>query len=118
MIDDSALIHGGAYDREKAHQYYLRTRKLKGRQSGPQTAPGGHTSPQKTFTPSGGSGGKPNRADTKSRQAQLQAQKDRITARLEHLREVLDKLVGDAKKRGDCASRTQSPSRDPRCHLG
>src|SRR5262249_46011267 len=25
--------------------------------------------------------------------------------------------VGDDKKRGDCASRTQSPSRDPRCLL-
>src|SRR5215510_5484307 len=31
---------------------------------------------------------------------------------------VIRKLeVGDDKKRGDCASRTQSPSRDPRCLL-
>jgi hypothetical protein len=32
MFDDSALLHEAEYDPAKAHEYYLRVRKLKGRQ--------------------------------------------------------------------------------------
>lgn len=90
-IDDSALFHG-TYDPVKAREYYLRTRKLKGRQ---------HGSPRVTGDTRGRAGvsGAPNRANTKSRHAELEAQKKALEKRLEHLRKVLAHLVDAAKKR-------------------
>lgn len=92
-VDDSELFHRAPYDPVKAREYYLRTRKLKGRR--PTTA----------FKDSPGRGGRrpngpaANRANTKSRQAELRAQKEALEKRLDRLREVLEKLVEDAKKR-------------------
>ena len=94
MIDDSALIHGKVYDPQKAHEYYLRTRQLKGRKPGvskPSASQVARVSPIQ--------GVKPNRAYTRSRQEELQAQKEALKKRLEHLREVLADLVEKAKKR-------------------
>lgn len=96
MIDDSALFHAKAYDPVKAHEYYLRRRKLKGRTPGSNAA----ASPKRTGTSLETTiGGKPNRANTKSRQAQLRAQKEALEKRLDRLREVLEELVEAAKKR-------------------
>lgn len=94
MIDDSALFHG-AYDAEKARAYYLRTRKLKGRR--PSTAT--PTSPGRGGRPAAATagGGKPNRSNTKSRRAELLAQKEALEKRLDRLREVLAKRVKEAK---------------------
>lgn len=98
MIEDVELFHAGVYDPQKAHEYYLRKRKLKGR---PRAMP-------KTSTPKVArtaatvavrAGGKPNRADTKSRHEQLLAQQAHLKARLEHLRTVLQDLVDAAQKR-------------------
>ena len=98
MIDDSALFHAGAYDPQKAHEYYLRTRKLKGRSpSAPQASPG--RSSGGTATAPAAIGGKPNRFKTKSKRAQLEAQKEHLKERLDHLRQVLEELVDAAKKR-------------------
>lgn len=94
-IDDSALFHSGTYDPVKAREYYLRTRKLKGRHPGQQPTTSGRSSSAPVR-----SGGKPNRADTKSRRAELEAQKKLLTSRLDHLRKVLEELVAAAKKRG------------------
>lgn len=97
-FDDSALFHGGNYDAQKAHEYYLRTRKLKGRKrSGPRAPQTRQMGAPRQAQGSGG--GKPNRADTKSRRAELLAQKKRLEARLDHLRKVLEELVAAAKKR-------------------
>lgn len=96
MIDDSALlVHGSRYDPVKAREYYLRTRKLKGRKPAASKP-----APSKTVSKRvQGSVGKPNRAKTKSRQAELKAQKEALEKRLERLREVLADLVEAAKKR-------------------
>jgi chromosome segregation ATPase len=97
MIDDSALFHAGTYDPAKAHEYYLRNRKLKGRVSRLEDKVSSR--PSSTRTTSGSAGGKPNRADTKSRQAQLRAEKEALEKRLDRLRDVLKELVDAAKKR-------------------
>ena len=101
MIDDSALFHAAAYDPVKAREYYLRTRKLKGRRPTTATAlsPGRGGRRPTSVVVSGG--GKPNRADTKSRRAELLAQKAALEKRLDHLREVLKRKVEEAKKLGD-----------------
>lgn len=97
--DSDILVHRYDYDPVKAREYYLRTRKLKGR---PKAAPKQTISRSTAVArpaPVARSGGKPNRADTKSRQAELRAQKKALQKRLERLREVLEELVDAAKKR-------------------
>lgn len=97
VIDDSALFHRAPYDAAKAREYYLRTRKLKGRKKGGSSDYGQSEARAASRILSGG--GKPNRANTKSRQAELKAQKEALTKRLERLREVLAEAVEAAKKR-------------------
>jgi ubiquinone biosynthesis protein UbiJ len=78
MADD--LVH--AYDASKRREYYLRTRKLKGRQPG-KAAP-----PKKT------------RAQRQAeRRKKLEAQVEALKGRLEKLRAVLAQLTEQAKKR-------------------
>jgi hypothetical protein len=93
MIDDSALFHAGTYDPAKARAYYLRTRKLKGRKSGVAVAP---KSSGRGFTEA-----QLRAAKAKSRRAELEAQKLALEKRLDRLRDVLKKLVEEAKKRSD-----------------
>lgn len=95
MIDDSELFHG-TYDPAKAREYYLRTRKLKGRRPAAAIASGpGRSARRPTSARSGG--GKANRANTKSRRAELLAQKKALEKRLDRLREVLAQRVKEAK---------------------
>lgn len=106
--DDSALFHAGTYDAQKAHEYYLRTRQLKGRSRAAAKAPSSHkAAPRGVGVPRSGAGGKPNRADTKSRQEELARQKKALEARLDHLREVLSQLVDAAKKRSGVKEKPQ-----------
>lgn len=97
MIDDASLFHG-TYNPQKARDYYLRTRKLKGRKPGSavksSSKEGGR--PVATGTPQFSQA---NRSNTKSRRAELEAQKIALTKRLDRLREVLQKLVDEAKGR-------------------
>lgn len=99
MIDDASLFHG-TYDPEKARQYYLRTRKLKGKRptSATPDSPGRGGRPA-TKAVATRQGSKSNRADTKSRQAELKAQKVALEKRLDKLRDVLKEKVDAAKKR-------------------
>ena len=106
MIDDSALFHGGAYDPQKAHDYYMRNRKLKGRRPGAGRPAGPGRSPARQAV---AVGGKPNRSKTKSRRAQLQAEKAHLEARLEHLKKVLEELVAAAKKRSGVKDHKKAP---------
>lgn len=103
MIDDSGLFHG-TYDPQKAHEYYLRNRKLKGRKP---AAAAVATSPARGGRPAVGA----NRSKTQSRQAELKAQKEHLEKRLERLREVLAQLVDAAKKRsgGDPNHKDKAP---------
>lgn len=98
MNDLPELFHAGTYDPQKAHEYYLRTRKLKGKLASARAAPAPRVG-RPSSTTAVRTGGKPNRADTKSRQAQLKAQKEHLEARMEKLRQVLESLVEAAKKR-------------------
>lgn len=99
MIDDSSLFHGG-YDPVKAKAYYERTKKLKGRKPGAGDDPNWGRKPAAAQVSNvQSSGGKPNRADTKSRQAQLEEQKAALKKRLDRLSAVLEELVAAAKKR-------------------
>lgn len=96
-VDDSGIFHG-TYDPVKAHEYYLKNRTLKGRAAAGASA----TSLRpRAATPSKAVkavGQKPNRSNTKSRRAELEAQKAALEKRLDHLRDVLKKLVEEAKK--------------------
>jgi DNA repair exonuclease SbcCD ATPase subunit len=101
-IDDSALFHYSAgYDPEKARQYYLRTRKLKGRNKvgDYDESKGRQYYRQATRASKAPAGAKPNRSKTTSRQAELAAQKEALEKRLDRLRDVLQELVDAAKKR-------------------
>ena len=92
MVDDSALIHGRVYDPLKAREYYLRTRKLKGRKRGaPDSKP---ASSGKTST-----NGSKSVAKVPKRQAELEAQKKALKEKVERLHAILEKAVEEAKKR-------------------
>lgn len=100
VIDDSGLFHG-TYDPVKAREYYLRTRKLKGRPRGKTTW--SKEEFKKHATGNEGTyarpGGKPNRSKTKSRREELLRQQEALEKRLDRLRDVLAELVEAAKKR-------------------
>lgn len=107
--DDSALFHSGRrYDPVKAREYYLRTRNLKGRKKGSsEVAPAGGR-PAATEVQSGRSES-PNdaaRLRRQSRQKQIEAEREALQQRLDHLREVLSELVKAAKSRGGSSSKT------------
>lgn len=96
-IDDSSLFHAGAYDPVKAREYYLRTRKLKGRQKKGTEEPSSTRPGAKTANPAA-SRSKSNRSKSESRRAELLAQQKALRKRLDRLRQVLKKLVEEAKK--------------------
>lgn len=100
MPNDSELLHRRPYDPVKAHEYYMRTRKLKGRPQGsseiidPRSRAGSSTSgkgPKK-------SGSELVQPKGPSRE-ELEAQKDALQKRLLRLKEELRKLVRAAKTR-------------------
>lgn len=89
--DDSALLHATKpYDPQKAREYYLRTRELKGRKSGSKETPIGRRpaapSKQKSHPKASNL-----RLVAESRQASLEV-------RLNNLRDVLAKLLEKAKE--------------------
>lgn len=91
------------YDAEKAHEYYLRTRQLKGREPGADIA----TTVQKpssvktTVKKPGASPMKaqPVKMTPEQRRAQISAQVEALRAKLAQLKEVLAQLVEEAKAR-------------------
>lgn len=109
MIDDSALFHGGVYDAARAHEYYLKNRQLKGRKrAAPKPTSSREVGRRPTHAPPR-VGGKPNRSDTKSRRAELLAQKKALEKRLDRLREVLEEAVKAAKKRSGSQEKDRAP---------
>lgn len=105
MIDDSELFHAGAYDPAKAREYYLRTRKLKGKRPTTATLVGPGRGGRRPTKGVGRVGGKANRSNTKSRRAELLAQKKALEKRLDRLREVLAQRVKEAKGRSGVAKK-------------
>jgi hypothetical protein len=100
-VDDSGLLHySEGYDPAKAREYYLRTRKLKGRKKGraepPKTTyrPKGSPPPKAATQPKGDQHQK-----ARARRKALLAEKERLERRLDRLEEVLREAVEAAKKR-------------------
>ena len=90
------------YDAEKAHDYYLRTRELKGRQSATVETPVAKTTGVvKTTVKKPGSPMKaqPVKMTPEQRRAQISAQVEALRAKLAQLKEVLAQLVQEAKVR-------------------
>lgn len=111
MIDDSSLFHG-TYDPVKAREYYLKTRKLKGRQRAAPKAISSRRS-RSSNLPAVRSVQKPNRANTATRRAELERQKAALEKRLEHLRDVLADLVTAAKKRSGVEEKEKAKGKAP-----
>lgn len=105
-IDDSALLHGEAYDPQKAHAYYLRTRKLKGRHPGDGRPTGSRSAGGSSQ--GGGGGGTSNSVLRPSQREHLLAEKKRLENRLDYLKQLLEEAVNAAKKR----SGVKSPPKD------
>lgn len=104
IVDDSALIHEAPYDPSKAREYYLRTRKLKGRKAGagdPQ--PSGRSGSAKA--PTGKPRGRPKKTAAQKRK-EAEVQVAALKKRLERLKEVLSELVKAAKARSGVETKT------------
>jgi hypothetical protein len=100
-IDDSALLtHWGTYDPAKAHEYYMRTRHLKGRHPAhipPQ--PSKHASPVKHVPAKHKPHHKLSPAQKRKQRKEVEAQVKHLTARLDHLDKVLQGLLKKAQAR-------------------
>lgn len=103
QADEIILLHGNApYDAAKRHQYYLRTRHLKGRPSSGGDRNGGRPA---TVTPIG-------EAKSKQAHAEVAARVDELKSRLAHLESVLRTLVDAAKKRSGIDTKDQAAKKD------
>jgi hypothetical protein len=92
---EDELIHARVYDPQKAHEYYLRTRHLKGRsRSGVDISsrPGGDGR-------QGGTGGSSNAVLRDSSREELEARVEELRNKVEQVRELIRIRVGRAKKR-------------------
>lgn len=108
----AAILEDGLkheYDPQKAHEYYLRTRDLKGRSRGmdgdgstsrmPAAQPAKST-PRKSSTAKVSTPRKVAPKETiEQRRARIKAATEQLKAKLEQLREVLRQLVNEAKVR-------------------
>ena len=101
--DDSALLHARApYDPAKAREYYLRTRKLKGRRSVRVVAPKGKGRPHAVPVP----------VKKSNRQAELKAERAALEKRLDRLRDILAQKVKAAKSRSGVEDHSKKSSRE------
>jgi len=105
IVDDSALIHEKPYDPQKAREYYLRTRKLKGRKArSGDPEPGAKRSG--SAKPQGGN--RPAKVvKTKAqKRKEAEVQVAALKKRLERLKDVLAELVKAAKARSGVETKT------------
>lgn len=103
-IDDSALIHARTpYDPQKAREYYLRTRKLKGRRTARVVEPKGNGRPHAVAVPA-------HKKSSKGRNAELMAQKAALEKRLDRLRDILAQKVKAAKRRSGVEDKSPKKS--------
>lgn len=106
VADDSALLHGRAYDPVAAREYYLRTRKLKGRKKGSQddNAVDADRAGRATLpTPAPKKSKK-----TRNLQAETSARTSAINAKLDKLKGVLEQLIAESKNRKAESSKSSS----------
>jgi uncharacterized coiled-coil protein SlyX len=102
-IPASALSH--AYDPAKAREYYLRTRKLKGRKKGSTINVGAHQKKEAHDEHSENQRLKKIAANKKLKAA-AEARVDHLQARLDRLKEVLEELTKQAKARSGVETKT------------
>jgi chromosome segregation ATPase len=95
---DKQLQH--AYDPLKSHDYYLRTRKLKGRKKGSERPAAGRNNAATKLTT-------PRKTSTQKRE-ETKARVEAIKNRLERLKEVLAQLVDEAKARSGIETKPAS----------
>lgn len=93
--DDSALLHAQPYDPAKARDYYLRNRKLKGRNKGGKPDPLVRRAAGKSVVVKRKTG-----KSSEARRKEIHAQTVALEKRLANLKKVLATLVEKAKKRG------------------
>lgn len=96
---ENELRHARVYDPVKAHEYYMRTRKLKGRRRGRSQPTGGSHSSSGGYTIQGGTGGSSNADLRDSRREELEANIEKMRAQVDRLRELIRIRVKAAKKR-------------------
>jgi hypothetical protein len=94
-LDEDLLRHASQtpYDAVKAHEYYIRTRKLKGRQAGTAIQPSTRSSGSSTFSVR-----LPNGRMVKLSQQQLAEQRAYAAKRVEEIKQSLQKLSVELKK--------------------
>lgn len=109
----TTLLH--IYDAEKAHDYYLRTRELKGRQAAVEEPPAVKKS---AFRPSVQPKAAPKATSSKptpeQRRAAIAAQVEALRAKLEQLKKVLAELVAQAKARSGVEPEPEPMAKEPR----
>lgn len=104
------------YDAEKAHDYYLRTRELKGRQSATVEEPSGvrKTSITTTVQPKGVPKVVSTKQTPEQRRAAISSQVEALRAKLETLKKVLAELVSQAKARAGVEPEPVPTIKEPR----
>ena len=104
------------YDAEKAHDYYLRTRELKGRQSATVEEPATvrkTTTIAKTVQPKAAPK-MVSKPTPEQRRAAISAQVEALRNKLAALKEVLAELVAQAKARAGVEPEPEVAKKDPR----
>lgn len=99
VVDDSALLslaHAKNYDPRKAHEYYLRTRHLRGRKSASPQATGSSVKPSSNV-----------QTLQKRTHAQNEAQLEALLGRLADLRALLKKRVEEAQAKSGVKDNSQ-----------
>lgn len=100
------ILHARVYDPAKAREYYLRTRNLKGRRPGAAKVASTAGPPAK---------GASNAEMRLSRRKKLEAEKAQLERRIEELKNALESLVRQAKRRaGISASEDAQKDSDPK----
>ncbi len=102
---EAVLAHAKVYDAAKAREYYLRTRQLKGRRPTAQVASIGRPVAR----------GASNAEMRLSRRKKLEAEKAKLEKRIEELKNALESLVRQTKRRaGISASEDAQKGSDPK----
>src|SRR5688572_25568005 len=108
-----SLFH--IYDAEKAHDYYLRTRELKGRQSATVEPTAQKTSSVKTAVKKPGvAKTQPVKMTPEARRAQIAAQVEALRNKLAQLKEILAQLVQEAKARSGVEPEPEGATKTPK----
>jgi len=113
---ENVLAHATVYDPQKAREYYLRTRQLKGRRpAASQATIGRAASSHDTGNEGKNARPKSNAEMRASRRRQLEAEKAKLERRIEELKNALESLVRQAKRRaGISASEDKQKDSDPK----